>query len=170
MGAQVLDHGGVVPGSLVAQFALKWLLTCVHAVVGLQLVLEAELLSTAITFIGLLPSVDPLVALQRALVSEAAPAELALVWMVTRCVRAEVALECCVAGEGPVTLAADVAADPGMDLHVLLQSRLGLEALPTQQAEDGHVRTGMDLPVSLQGFLRLELGATLVAHYGLLTS
>lgn len=59
--------------------------TCVHAVVGLQLVLEAELLSTAITFIGLLPSVDPLVALQRALVSEAAPAELALVWMVTRC-------------------------------------------------------------------------------------
>lgn len=57
------------------------------------------------------------------------------------CVRAEVALECCVAGEGPVTLAADVAADPGMDLHVLLQSRLGLEALPTQQAEDGHVRT-----------------------------
>lgn len=27
MGAQVLDHGRVVPGSLVAQLALEWLLT-----------------------------------------------------------------------------------------------------------------------------------------------
>lgn len=52
--------------------------TCVHTVVGFQLVLEAELLPAAITFIGLLPSVDAFVALQRALISEAAPAELAL--------------------------------------------------------------------------------------------
>lgn len=44
------------------------------------------------------------------------------------------------AGEGPVALAADVAAHAGVDLHVLLQRRLGLEALPTEQAEDGHVR------------------------------
>lgn len=59
--------------------------TCVHAVVGLQLVLQAELLPAAVTFVGLLPGVDALVALQRALISEAAPAELALVWMVPRC-------------------------------------------------------------------------------------
>lgn len=85
VGAQVLDHGRVVPGSLVAQLALKWLLTCVHAVVGLQLVLEAELLATAVTFIGLLPGVDPLVSLQRALISEAAPTELTLIWMVSSC-------------------------------------------------------------------------------------
>lgn len=45
------------------------------------------------------------------------------------------------AGEGPVAFAANVAADAGVDLHVLLQSRLGLETLPAQQAEDGHVRT-----------------------------
>lgn len=32
------------------------------------------------------------------------------------------------------------------------------------------VHTGVDLPVSLQGFLCLELGATLVTNYGLLTS
>lgn len=56
--------------------------TCVHAVVGFQLVLEAELLPAAVTFVGLLPSVDAFVALQRALVPEAAPAELALVRMV----------------------------------------------------------------------------------------
>lgn len=56
-----------------------------HAVVGLQLVLQAELLPAAVTFVGLLPGVDALVALQRALISEAAPAELALVWMVPRC-------------------------------------------------------------------------------------
>lgn len=56
--------------------------TCVHAVVGFQLVLEAELLPAAVTFVGLLPGVDALVALQRALVPEAAPAELALVRVV----------------------------------------------------------------------------------------
>lgn len=44
-----------------------------------------------------------------------------------------------VAGERPVALAADVAAHARMDLHVLLERTLGLEALPTQQAEDGHV-------------------------------
>lgn len=86
MGAQVLDHGRVVPGSLVAQLALEWLLTCVHTVVGFQLVLEAELLPTPVTFIGLLSGVDALVALQRALISEAAPAELTLKWVVPGCV------------------------------------------------------------------------------------
>lgn len=59
--------------------------TCVHAVVGLQLVLEAELLAAAVTFVGLLPRVDTLVALQGALVAEAAPAELALVRVVPGC-------------------------------------------------------------------------------------
>ena len=49
---------------------------------GLQLVLEAELLAAAVTFVGLLARVDALVALQRALVAEAAPAELALVRVV----------------------------------------------------------------------------------------
>lgn len=53
-----------------------------HTVVGFQLVLEAELLPTPVTFIGLLSSVDALVALQRALISEAAPAELTLKWVV----------------------------------------------------------------------------------------
>lgn len=52
---------------------------------------------------------------------------------------AKMAFECSVAREGAIALAADVAADPGVDLHVLLQGRLGLEALPTQQTEDGHV-------------------------------
>lgn len=57
--------------------------TCVHAVVGLQLVFEAELLATAITFIGLLSSVDTLVALQCALVAETTSAEFTLKWVVT---------------------------------------------------------------------------------------
>lgn len=74
------------------------------------------------------------------------------------------------AGESPVAFAANVAANPGVDFHVLLQCCLGLEALPTKQAKDGHVRAGVDLPVSLQGFFCLELGATLVTNYGLLTS
>lgn len=56
-----------------------------HPVVGLQLVLQAEFLPAAITFVGLLPGVDAFVALQRVLVSEAAPAELALVRVVTCC-------------------------------------------------------------------------------------
>lgn len=43
------------------------------------------------------------------------------------------------ARESPVALAADVAADAGVDLHVLLQSSLGLETFPAQQTEDGHV-------------------------------
>lgn len=53
------------------------------AVVGLQLVLKAELFAAAVTFVGLLSSVDALVALQRALVPKTAPAELALVRMIT---------------------------------------------------------------------------------------
>lgn len=58
-------------------------LTCMDAVVGLQLVLEAEFLATAVTFIRLLSGVDALVTLQSALVTEAAPAELALERVVT---------------------------------------------------------------------------------------
>lgn len=58
-------------------------LTCVDTVVGLQLVLQAEPLSAAVTFIRLLSGVDALVTLQRALVTEAAPAELALERVVT---------------------------------------------------------------------------------------
>lgn len=50
---------------------------------GLQLVLEAELLSAAVTFIRLLSGVDALVTLQRAFVTEAAPTELALERVVT---------------------------------------------------------------------------------------
>lgn len=56
--------------------------TCVHPVVGFQLVLEAEFLPAAVTFVGLLPGVDALVALQRVLISETAPTELALVRVV----------------------------------------------------------------------------------------
>lgn len=56
------------------------------------------------------------------------------------CVRAQVAFECGVAGEGAIALAADVAAHAGVDLHVLLQRRLRLETLPAQQTEDGHVQ------------------------------
>lgn len=52
-------------------------------VVGLQLVFEAELLAAAVTFIGLLSGVDALVSLQRAFVSEAAAAELALERVIT---------------------------------------------------------------------------------------
>lgn len=44
------------------------------------------------------------------------------------------------AGESPVAFAANVAANAGVDLHVLLQRRLGLETFSTEQAEDGHVR------------------------------
>ncbi len=51
----------------------------------------------------------------------------------------EMALECGVAGKCAVALAADVAAHACVDLHVLLQSRLRLEALPAQQTEDGHI-------------------------------
>lgn len=83
MCSQVLDHGRVVAGTLVAEFALKGLLACVNPVVRLQLVLEAELLATAITLIGLLPCVDALVALECALIPEAAATELTLVWVVT---------------------------------------------------------------------------------------
>lgn len=53
--------------------------------------------------------------------------------------RTEMTLECGVAGKCAVALAADVAAHACVDLHVLLQSRLRLEALPAQQTEDGHI-------------------------------
>lgn len=54
-------------------------------------------------------------------------------------VRAQVSFEGGVAGEGAVAVAADVAVHPGVDLHVLLQGLLGLEALRTQQTEHRHV-------------------------------
>lgn len=57
------------------------------------------------------------------------------------CVGAQVPLERGVAGEGAVALAADVAAHPGVHLHVLLQGALRLEPLAAQQAEHGHVCT-----------------------------
>lgn len=44
-----------------------------------------------------------------------------------------------VAGEGALTVATDVAVHACMDLHVLLQGLLGLEALCTQQTEHCHV-------------------------------
>lgn len=47
--------------------------------------------------------------------------------------------ECRVAGEGALTVATDVAVHACMDLHVLLQGLLGLEALCTQQTEHCHV-------------------------------
>lgn len=48
------------------------------------------------------------------------------------CVRAQVAFKCRVAGEGPVAFAADVTANAGVDVHVLLQRRLGLESFPAE--------------------------------------
>lgn len=60
-----------------------WTLTCVYAVVCLELVFEAESLPAAVALVGLLSRVDALVAPQRAVVSEAAPAELALERVVT---------------------------------------------------------------------------------------
>lgn len=47
------------------------------------------------------------------------------------CVWAEMAFERRVAREGAFAFAADVAAHAGVNLHVLLQSLLGLETLPT---------------------------------------
>lgn len=70
------------------------------------------------------------------------------------CVGAQVPLECGVAGEGAVALAADVAAHPGVHLHVLLQGALRLEPLAAQQAENGHVCTcgrGRDPAQALPG-------------------
>lgn len=53
--------------------------------------------------------------------------------------RAQVSFECGVAREGALTVATDVAVHACMDLHVLLQGLLGLEALCTQQTEHRHV-------------------------------
>lgn len=58
-------------------------LTCVYAVVCLQLMFKTELFATAVAFVGFLSSVDTLVALQRALIPEAATTELTLIWVVT---------------------------------------------------------------------------------------
>lgn len=55
------------------------------------------------------------------------------------CVRAQVSFEGSVAGEGALTVATDVAVHACMDLHVLLQGLLGLEAFCTQQTEHRHV-------------------------------
>lgn len=57
--------------------------TCVHPIVRLQLVLEAELLATAVALVGLLSGVDALVALECALIPEATATELTLVRVVT---------------------------------------------------------------------------------------
>lgn len=48
------------------------------------------------------------------------------------CVRAQVPFEGGVAGEGALAVAADVAVHAGVDLHVLLQGLLGLEAFCAQ--------------------------------------
>lgn len=58
-------------------------LTCVHAVVGLQLMLEAEPFATAVTLVRLLSCVDTLVSPQHAIVPETAPTELTLKRVVT---------------------------------------------------------------------------------------
>lgn len=56
--------------------------TRVHPVVRLQLVLEAELLATTIALVGFLARVDAFVALECALIPEAAATELTLVRVV----------------------------------------------------------------------------------------
>lgn len=56
--------------------------TCVHPVVRLQLVLEAEFLATAVALVGFLPGVDAFVALECALIPEATATELTLVRVV----------------------------------------------------------------------------------------
>lgn len=53
--------------------------------------------------------------------------------------RAQVSFQGGVAGEGALAVAADVAVHARVDLHVLLQGLLGLEALRTQQTEHRHV-------------------------------
>lgn len=55
------------------------------------------------------------------------------------CVRAQVPFEGGVAGEGALAVATDVAVHACMDLHVLLEGLLGLEAFCTQQTEHRHV-------------------------------
>lgn len=61
-------------------------------------------------------------------------------WDQPTCVRAKVAFESCVTGKGAVALTADIAAHARVDLHVLLERALCLEALPTQETENSHVR------------------------------
>lgn len=69
-------------GSEPAQAPALALSTCVHPIVRLQLVLEAELLATAIALVGFLARVDTFVALECALIPEAAATELTLVRVV----------------------------------------------------------------------------------------
>lgn len=66
-----------------AELTLKWLLPCVHSVVRLQLVFEAEPLATAVAFVRLLSSVDAFMAPQCTVITETAPTELTLKRMVT---------------------------------------------------------------------------------------
>lgn len=54
-----------------------------NPVVRFQLVLEAEFLATAVALVGLLPRVDALVALECALIPEAAATELTFIRVVT---------------------------------------------------------------------------------------
>lgn len=71
------------PCPLPARSQLCVLSTCVHSIVCLQLVLEAELLAAAVALVGFLARVDALVALECALIPEAAATELTLVRVVT---------------------------------------------------------------------------------------
>lgn len=66
-----------------AELTLKWLLPCVHSVVRLQLVFEAEPLAAAVALVRLLSSVDAFMAPKCAIISETAPTELTLKGMVT---------------------------------------------------------------------------------------
>lgn len=78
LGTVALSH----PGPR-ASYGLRVLGTCMHSIVRLQLVLEAELLATAIALVGFLARVDALVALECALIPEAAATELTLIRVVT---------------------------------------------------------------------------------------
>lgn len=124
---------------------------------------QAEPLPTAVALVRLLPCVDAFMAPQRAVISETAPAEFTLKRVIAR-VRAQVSFEGSVAGEGALTVATDVAVHACVDLHVLLQGLLGLEALCTQQTEHRHVSPCVRLPVGFQSVLRGERRSTLIAH------
>lgn len=57
MCAQVLDHGRVVPWTLATQTTLKGFLSCVHPMVCVQLMFQAESLGAAFALVGLLSTV-----------------------------------------------------------------------------------------------------------------
>lgn len=69
-----------------------------------------------------------------------------------------------VAGERALTVATDIAVHAGVDLHVLLQGLLCLEALCTQQTEHRHVSPCVRLSVSFQGIFRGERRAALITN------